>query len=355
VEALKTSLAAQQQQIELSPKALMVADPRFNYAPEHWFTVNDEIDGDYWLAHNMIGAGSRNRDIFLATSDAGYLQSIYELAFLPRFTNLRTYGGTVASGNMSAPNSRSDYGASADNALNSGLMWRSYDPFDVDEDAFDELPFSSAGTGMKINPYSDSTNIVMGAFANTPVDWRRASTNVVNGAKDYSAMTAKEFNSKYAWNGYGASGTRFEWEDLELVAQRFIYEVRHGGNNYNWKNAWQNMGWDNADNTGEELLGGLEFGGSTVKFRDCDRKFLYGYWRDCFAAKQQLFLVFVRAEPMMMGGDMVGQVPPQLGGRAVALVWRDPTATSSTGTSATGTSNEGYPHRTRVLFYRQFD
>ena len=355
VEALKTSLATAQP-IEYSPKSLMVADPRFNYAPEHWFEVNDDIDGDYWLNHNLVGSGRRNRDIFLATSDAGYLQSIYELAFLPRFTDLRGYGATVASGNMASPASRKEYANSAEGAVNSDLMWRSYDPFDLDEETFDELPFTSAGTGMKVNPYSDSTNVIMAAFANTPVDWRRASTNLVQGGKDYASMTAKEFNSKYAWNAYGASGSRFDWLDLEAVAARFIEEVRQ--NNRSWKTAWQNMGWDSADKTGEELLGGLRFeGGGTAKLRDCDRRFLYGFWRDCFAAKQQLFLVFVRAEPMMMGGDAIGQVPPQLGGRAVALVWRDPTATaggSGTGTG-TGMAVQGYPHRTRVLFYRQMD
>jgi hypothetical protein len=54
-------------------------------------------------------------------------------------------------------------------------------------------------------------------------------------------------------------------------------------------------------------------------------------------------LIFVRAEPAMMGSGAVGQVPPQLGGRAVALVWRDPYA------------KQPGPHKTRVLFYRQLD
>ena len=84
--------------------------------------------------------------------------------------------------------------------------------------------------------------------------------------------------------------------------------------------------------------------------KDVDRKMLYGFWRDSLAPKQQLFLVFVRAEPMMMGGGAIGQTPPQLGARAVALVWRDPNPTP------TDVGNQQpRPHRTRVLFYRQFD
>ena len=53
----------------------------------------------------------------------------------------------------------------------------------------------------------------------------------------------------------------------------------------------------------------------------------------------------------MMGGGSAKSTPPQLGARAVALVWRDPTKTDETN----GTDRQPNPHRTRVLFYRQFD
>ena len=92
----------------------------------------------------------------------------------------------------------------------------------------------------------------------------------------------------------------------------------------------------------------MQMSGDTDELWDADRKYLYGFWRDCFAAKQQLFLIFVRAEPLLLGGGTADQLPPQIGARAVALVWRDPS------TSSTGTSN-GYPHRTRLLFYRPLD
>ena len=53
-------------------------------------------------------------------------------------------------------------------------------------------------------------------------------------------------------------------------------------------------------------------------------------------------------EPLLLGGGTADQLPPQLGARAVALVWRDPA------TSTSGTEN-GYPHRTRLLFYKPLD
>jgi len=53
-----------------------------------------------------------------------------------------------------------------------------------------------------------------------------------------------------------------------------------------------------------------------------------------------------------MGGGALNTIPPQLGGRAVALVWRDPTATPDS--EARG-GVHGYPHRTRVLFYKTLE
>ena len=103
---------------------------------------------------------------------------------------------------------------------------------------------------------------------------------------------------------------------------------------------------------------------------DVDRMFLHSYWRDCFAVRQQLFLIFVRAESTALGGTGEG-TPAQQGGRAVALVWRDPLPTFAKGSSnlpplASGVDdNDGSspgafqenrrPHKMRILFYRQFD
>ena len=93
---------------------------------------------------------------------------------------------------------------------------------------------------------------------------------------------------------------------------------------------------------------------------DVDRMFLHSYWRDCFANKQQLFLIFVRAEATALGGAGEG-TPAQQGGRAVALVWRDPGAPSgsdvweSESSGFTENDVKRHPHKMRVLFYRQFD
>jgi hypothetical protein len=99
-----------------------------------------------------------------------------------------------------------------------------------------------------------------------------------------------------------------------------------------------------------------------------DRKFMYGYLKRCFANNHQLFLLFVRAESAAGGGGAGS------GARAVALVWRDPTAPrEATGRGhdnaskylnlQNGINEESWrlnerkypPHRMRVLFYHQLD
>ena len=328
--------------VTLSPEVALVADPRYNFAPEHWFAHSGNLTPETWLENNQCGGGDRDGDIFMATSDAGYLQSPYEVAFLPRLTDLRNFGGTVAAGNLHPPDG-GNYRTIPDSfgaTRNSGFAWRTFDPIDIDFDAFEDLPWTSAGNGFKVNPYSDSTNVLMAVFANTPIDWKRASTNLMQGASECAGDymdDAAGFNKKYAYNEY-SSGPKIAWRDLERMAGSFHDRVL---NERDWKTAWESLDWYDD----EDKIFNFTLDGETDPLWFSDRKFLYGYWHDCFAVKQQLFLIFVRAEPMMMGGGAVGQIPPQLGARACALVWRDPRASKEADD----------PHQTRILFYRQFE
>ena len=342
------------------PQAVRIDDPRYNYAPESWYDAEGDISKQTWLDVN--GSADRDGDIFMATSDQGYLQSIYELAFLPRLSDLVSPGGNPIRGYLKNPDDeRAQFGQQAD-AMNRALMWNTYRPFATkagEADDFEGLGFTSAGTGLKVNPYTDSTNILMAAFANTPVDWRMASTNNQD-VTSIKTMDASTFNAKYAWNHY-ASESKFKWKDLEAVAGSFMEQVcpmgqrnSYGGGYTDWKKAWRNLGW-RYDPSEPDMFCGVTLDSGTDLW-GVDRKFLYGFWRDCFDVKQQLFLIFVRAEPLMMGGQGLSQSPPQLGARAVALVWRDPKKTKvSNNTDGADGGNIGYPHRTRILFYRQLD
>ena len=344
LEAARTAQTA-----TAEPKSVFIEDPRFNYAPESWFDAGGDISKEQWLSQS--GAGDRDGDIFLATSDQGYLQSIYELAFIPRFSDLQSVGANGAiTGNLDNPGDGRQTIGNRDSAKNRHLMWSSYRAFPTragGADDFEGLGFTSAGTGMKVNPYSDSKNVLMAAFANTPVDWRMASTN--NSEQALEEMAASDFNRQFAWNEY-STGSKFAWKDLDAIAGRLMAETRA---RQNWKQAWLNLGWTYDPNNADTFCG-VQLNGKTAELWGADRKFLFGFWRECFAAKQQLFLIFVRAEPLILGGVELDRSPPQLGSRAVALVWRDPRKTTAAN-EEDGGGDVGYPHRTRVLFYRQLE
>lgn len=345
---------------------LMVEDPRYNHNPESWYVVKDEVDSleklkAGWLARHHAGDAGRDGDIFLTTSDQGYLQSVYELAYIPRGSvktvidtrpemegGVPRAGANVFYGDLSRPTfTRTELleESARAQALNAELMWKSYRPFGNDPDDFEDLRITSGFGGYRVNPYTESPDILMAAFANTPHSWRVCSTNEVMNP-DSNADDVETFNLKHAWNAYCEDEkSRIEWEDLMKIAENFMTAAREkadrGGS---WEEAFEQLGWTSSDPT---MLAGVKLSNDT-KISSVDRKFFYGFWRDCFNANQQLFLVFLRAEPMMMGGGVASTVPPQLGTRAVAVIWRDPRPTPV---------KDGYPlpHRTRVLFYHPID
>jgi hypothetical protein len=359
----------------ISTACLFCPDPRWNWAPEHWIKVaNATMDAQTWLStYSKRGEGGRDRDIFMETSDACYLQSVYELAFLPRLTDWPTLGTgenptcrNQIYGNMTAIDGlgQTDFKTSFDDLPNNGLMWRTYRPFDVNgqsADDFEAVGFTSEGTGFRVSPYAP-VDTLMAAFANTPFGWAVASTNQQSGAKiSASKRKASTFNRDYCFNEMASEqDTKFAWNDLKSIAQSFHDKVRalnksqleDGGAWDGWKlDAFDDIDWAGTSfANGSDTFAGVSLSDNTCVLSDADKKFLYGYWRDCFAAKQQLFLVFVRAEPTMLGGGTAKGVPPSLGARAVALVWRDPTPTIED-----AASQQPRPHRTRVLFYRQFE
>ena len=340
------------------PQGIIVSDPRFNFAPECWVQENNaSANAWYTYANGMATATGHDGDLYMSVSDQGYMQSVYELGNLIRasddgFVAKKTEGGWDEDrGNMKRP---SDYSGSTfatqGSELNVGYMWRTYDPFgrygdhgpnNFQGDAFEDLNVVSGGTGFRINPYSDSTNVMMAAFANTPHDWRCCSTN--NQEKEFETMTADAFNREYSWSE-DSSGAKINYTDLEKVAGKFMEKIRENNGASDWEDVWAEL-WKYKEEEKNNLVAEVPVTGSALY--NTDKKFLYGYWHDCFAVKQQLFLIFLRAEPSMMGGGQNNTTPPQLGARAVALVWRDPRPLLD--------GDDRSPHRTRILFYRQFD
>ena len=327
------------------PRSLVCPDPRWNFAPEQWVATDGEVTAESWLEFNRSRYFDREgyaTDIFMATSDQGYLQSIYELAMLPRFKKVTLDKGAVGdfTGDVEPlPAERRSFASDLDEVANHDFMWRMHDIFGDENAAFASLPFTSAGRGPKVNPYSGSTNVLMAAFANTPIDWRVASTNDDAWISE-RPLTADKFNTKYAYCAYSDNkGSKLEWQDYLSLVGIFKQKMR-GEARSDWNDVWSEFEWEGDSSQ----LWGQEIGNDDFNLWGVDKRYLFGYWHDCFAAEQQLFLIFVRSEPLMMGGGSINLVPPQLGTHAMALVWRDPKA-----------PKDGSKHRMRVLFYRQFE
>ena len=220
-------------------------------------------------------------------------------------------------------------------------MWNTYTPYFVGNrrDDFASLEIVGGTGGARVCPYTPDPAVMMGALANTPYDWWAAATNdQSNASVKRTMLNDLDTALQYTFSDHATdASTKIRWGDLQGLAQKLINAFHASTTVDGWKTVYDALDWDGA------LFDDLE-SGSSVQLDSVDRKFLYGFWRDCFDSRQQLFLVFVRAEPMMLGGGASGATPPMLGGRAVALVWRSPTATQNNA-----------PHQMRILFYRQFD
>ena len=339
--------AAQPTGVDLGALEIFCEDPRYNWAPEDWYKASGQVSGATWLQSVQTERGTHgSRDIFQFVSDADFLQSMGELQFLPYIRSFRTEATNPYSGGYFNSTKYDGKWHTSGNLANLGYAWQTHWSFGPGSRADrsegeDADPYywgiSDTNGGTAVSPYADG-DLMMAAIANTPYDWY-----VASGLENLTLDAGREFCF-----GPESSEARVAWDELKKVAAGIKTLV---GTSADWEEA---LFLSNEANTQwNEEIGpfGANFGDD---FHDVDRKFLYSYWRNCFANRQQLFLVFVRAEPSVMGGSSAGYTPGQLGARAVALVWREPESSIADQTQTGGGANT-YPHRMRILFYHQFD
>lgn len=354
--------------------SLVCVDPKYNWAPENWFSARETFESSSmkssWLAKadGVIGADGRDSDFYMAVSDQEYLQSIGELAFIPylgwgvgKKNRIVEYEGVFRGQPMSARNSWRDCACRE-------YFWRTYSPFDDPIYDFDgEMEVVSGSNDFRVNPFTDDIRVMAAAIGNTPYDYYVASTN------DDSQVNAFA-GSDYAESlkhSFSKNCPIAEWDDevvreIAMSMSRVFRDKGRQKTGADWTEIYDDLDWFDGGKGSEQLsFFGVELDDPLY---GVDRKFLYSYWRECFQNKQQLFLVFVRAEPLSVGGasgDAVGNA--QLGARGVALVWRDPakpegnnrpgrnSLTSPQAWQTRSAEDSIRPHRTRVLFYHQFD
>ncbi|MBR1870869.1 MAG: hypothetical protein IJ802_03485, partial [Kiritimatiellae bacterium] len=323
---------------------LMCGDPRFNYAPEDWYWHSNP-SAEAWLENNksLFSAEGRNSDPFFASNDTEWLYSPGELAFIPRLADI---DNTDFVNKGYSDGIKNNIGETA----NYAFFWKGYRLFDgalSSDRLFDLDLIDDDGTGPHANPYSDMPLLLAAAFANTPVSFAVASTN--NLADNVKVSDVPAFNDVN--NDLSARIYRSEIDEIARVFHRDLIandNARRG----DWLAAYDDI-WDNYSKTdASDELFGVRLKDAVL--HDSDRKFLYMLWRNSFANRQQLFLIFVRAESAVLGGAAENTTPAQLGARAVALVWRDPAPPEGTNGNS-GENDNRIPHRTRILFYHQFD
>lgn len=382
---------------------LYVADPRYNFAPENWFAVsakNGNVTKQDWLdaVTPLFGVDGRDRDIFMFTSDQEYLQSIGELAFLPRVGDPGTAGNQlnrhyIGYSDFHAKPFDNRIGATAAAVLgNLGqeeFYWRTYATFDNGEgtdciysmreggtSANDGTPceITAGNNDFRANPFSRDSRIISAVVEDTPFDYFAASTNDLN-----TLYSKPEKSTPAEAKNYVFTGSRQTSRDYIRGFSRLADGMRQGfataalsadaqtGKNMNWQDIYdKSLKWA-SNSTGDDQLD--IFGIDLDDPLHCvDRKFMYAFWRECFQNRQQLFLIFLRAEPLTVGGMGFGSLAAaQLGARGVALVWRDPAPpargrTARKARDSIGRPNQwrealeaSGPHRTRVLFYHPID
>lgn len=393
--------------------ALRCYDPRYNFAPEDWHVSSEgDISPSRWLDDvkgKLLGKDGRDADVFMFVSNQEYLQSLGEFAFVPRTQSLKwkdRTGGSVTAGDFfdaGRYNGKektfidSEYKKfNPSNAANYEFFWRTYCSYDQRgydtaishppkngetakngmRDPIYELMDSAGnrildddGLGPRVNPYTSSDTIFKLALQDTPYDYWAASTNKVTDVGPNFSSPKEAL--KYCFGE--KNNQMFDMlsdDEIDRIAKtlkrKFRYEdgdnIRKDGD---WLAGYDELDWHGRvgdDNYGAYFLNSEEETKRDNDLKDAsinevDRKFLYSFWRNCFANRQQLFLVFVRAEPNVFGGA-------QQGSRAVALVWRDP-ATPVGYADRTSRQDEIAhnknkndrlpPHRTRILFYHQFE
>ena len=405
-------------------KVCVANDPRINWAPEHWwFSADGDPEGIWYDRSRDFRNGHYwcDSDIFMAVSDQGYLQSMYEWLMIPQTRCIGKEASVTADWGEFQASPEVAYNGrvreSVDNVAHSELMWRTYrceaflptaranrgnpGAHNIDGSnpnnwgTIDDLPFAEPENGLRVNPYTDITNIMLAAFANMPADWWSAGTNnVASTEKNYMRPGSESFKNDYLFDW-----SCRKWQPVYNMAAYWMRAFR--GEQLSGDRSRERLfgadGWkevfDDSENifdwtTGEYVYApnGVDMGVLEGEVRNeistsVDRKFLYGYLKGCFANTAQLFLVFVRAESAAGGGGAGS------GARAVALVWRDPnppmnasgqykTASGGTEPPLYGKDNGKWylnvnsdvddemwrlngrdypPHRTRILFYHQLD
>jgi len=319
-------------------RSLEVADPRFNWKASNWIQ-NPEDPNNFKAGINpsttsLLGKDGRDGDIYLSVSDIGKLQSPGELGFIVRPFPYDAAGKDATDFSSADP-------MKAEDAAYMFRTIRLYDHGDPSgendkERARDRIydwftAQNPDGTlaGARVNPLSDLPNVLLAAVMGTPLDYYWAGPK-----SDVTATTSTKYVFDDNDNGMGtASWASFvtAWTKCLLNAKdKSDFNTRYKNNLSDVYGDYDYFGWYTAGQPDQIFKGGYAVAGVPANLssplHEIDRKMLFSYTLESFSDRQQLFLYILRAEATVpsFGNLADGGVRSLAGGRAVALVWRDP-------------------------------
>jgi hypothetical protein len=351
--------------------SLEVPDPRFNHYLVNWFSNgrqpdNSVVDPDYLgngihkMTKDLLGEDGRDADIFMASSGQKVLQSVGELGFI-----IRPYKSDFLKGKKHVDFRTQKFVSkdSLDPAKDEGEAFfrtirlydqrdskrdKIYENFYMALDADGNLPLNA---NVRINPLTGVGPIIECALDRIPYNYYQAKAGV---------MPKQNFTEGSLKDGWPAF--------VGFWAKTFTNEVRASGLNTSFEKNLSDfygdaarMGWYSSEKEARQTIFKDGFVAQAPLF-EIDRKMLYSFSLDSMSDRQQLFLYVFQAESV--APISFAEMRSLSGGRAVALVWRDPYPKGSapgnrtpSGTwydNSAGGGSKTY-HEHKILFFKQLD
>lgn len=325
--------------------ALEVPDPRFNHNAANWYNASGDWPGTAprmsQYTGSILGIGGRDNGIFMAASGTGEMQSPGELGFIVRPRAFEQSSGLPDAGDfdflgqlsVAGDNRRNDrefffrtvrlydHGGRNDHER-ADLVFKYFEHFD------DNAPGNSR---VRVNPLSDLPAVLLGAIDRVPYDyafaWRNADPAEDAAAKnrdhfqDYSGANPSPFDQA-GWAQFSAGWVEHVMDAVDRGQVNDLGGERRRIADVYGHRDFSDRKWYSEDP--RVIFFGHEGGNIVLSspLYDVDRKMLYSFSMDAFSDRQQLFLYVVQAEATTPG--IGGDARSLAGGRAVAVVWRDP-------------------------------
>jgi hypothetical protein len=328
--------------------SLEVPDPRFNHLTVNWVNNTDPGDdfrkpGMHAVTRDLLGKEGRDGDIFMSVSNREWLESPGELGFIIRPFDWK--GGDPGVDFRTKTN--------VDPAIDeSAAFFRTFRLYKHDGLARDNVykyfinAVDDGGTlplinNVRVNPLSTTPDVLKTAICGVPYDY----SGSLKKPTDDGLVKADwvVFSKKWADDIMGVVETAKLATDLSK--------------NIATCDAIESMKW--YDSSRLKCLDSP----LTKPLYEIDRKMLYAFSLDSMSDRQQLFLYVFQAEAV--APISFAEMRSLAGGRAVALVWRDPYPKGSALDNPSGLTGSWYAnsssggtkgyHEQKILFFKQLD